>query len=268
MIIKIKRIIVFVLISSNIIPFFTSCNSKNLKYLTNNNRQISDTVRHFENTSNTDYRLRKDDLLYIKILTTDEKINLLFNIGENSTNTTRSGQGGEFFLSGFTVNDSGYIKVPVLGDFKVIGKNMNEVRKMVQDRTDKYLIKAITDVKFVSFKITFLGETRSQGPIYIYQEKIDFLEAIGRAGGVTDFGDIKHIKVIRPTEKGYSEFFVDLTDPVILNSSNLYLYPNDIVIIDPIKNKAFRNTAQDYFMLVSILTSAISTVFLILNLTK
>jgi polysaccharide export outer membrane protein len=120
----------------------------------------------------------------------------------------------------------------------------------------------------VSFKVTFLGEVGSQGPVYIYQEKIDFLEAISRAGGVTNYANMKRVKVLRPSEAGYFEYYVDLTDVNTLSTQQMFLYPNDIVIVDPVNSKNFRNKAQDYFVLISLFTSTISTVFLIISLTK
>jgi polysaccharide export outer membrane protein len=245
-----------------------SCNTKSIKYFEHKNRSQNDSVWFYPNGVQEEYKLHINDLLYIKILTTDNRINALFNIGENASNNSRSSQGGEFFLSGFTVNDTGYIKVPVLGDFKVVGKTMPEVRKMVQARTDELLIKAITNVKLVSYKISFIGEVNTQGSILIYQERIDFPEALARVGGLTEYADIKHVKVLRPDSNGYTEFYVDLSDINFLKSQNIYLYPNDLVIVDENKNKAFRNATQDYFMLVSMLTSTISIFFLIWSFKK
>jgi len=91
---------------------------------------------------------------------------------------------------------------------------------------------------------------------------------LARVGGLTEYADIKHVKVLRPDSNGYTEFYVDLSDINFLKSQNIYLYPNDLVFVDANKNKAFRNATQDYFMLVSMLTSTISIFFLIWSFKK
>jgi polysaccharide export outer membrane protein len=263
---KLKTYLIFFSSVLLLISVFGACTNKKQRFLYD--KINYDTTHFYQNQYRQDYKLRASDIVYIKILTTDEKINTLFNIGDDAGNNARVQAGGEFYLSGFTVTDSGYIKVPVLGEIFVAGKTLPEVRDLVQNQTDKYLKNAITNVRLVSFRISFLGEVRQQGAIFFYQEKIDVIEALARAGGVTDYADLTKIKVISPRDNGYFERDIDLTKIDLLSKESIMLYPNDIVIVDALKNKTFRNRAQDYFMITSVFTSTISTIFLILSLTK
>jgi len=259
---KMKIKIFLFIISIVIILLSSSCLQKNLRYLHKNAPKTDSTV-YYETPPPT-YKLKIYDVLNISVITTDEKINAIFNIG--TSNTQRAGSGGEFFLSGFTVNDSGYVQVPIMGNFKLVGKTMLEVREIIQKRTDELLINAIINVKLVSFKISFLGEVNSQ--IFVYQDKIDFLEAVSRVGGVGDNADKRHIMIVRPTDKGSMVFYVDLTDRLLLTSEKIYLYPNDLVIVEPLKSKNVKLNVQEYMFWISAITSTLTTLYLIMTLTK
>ena len=65
-----------------------------------------------------------------------------------------------------------------------------------------------------------------------------FLEAISRAGGVTDFSRLNRIMVVRTTSAGYKSFKIDLASVRNCWSSEaFYLQPDDIVYAGPDKNK-------------------------------
>ena len=90
------------------------------------------------------------------------------------------------------------------------------------------------------------------------------MEAISRAGDITDYGDRKRIVVIRPTEVGSQVFRLDLTDKNILSSPGFNLYPNDVVYVEPLKSKSFKLNIP----VASLFLTSISTLILILNLVK
>lgn len=259
---KLKSYIFFLVI---FIIFSSSCN-KRVRYIYKKDQKQDSTYSYKVNSG--EYRLKPNDLLHIKIITTDEKINKLFQIGDLSGNNSRSNNGGEFYLSGFTVNDSGYVQVPILGSIPAAGKTVPEFRSDVTSKTHEYLNDAIVSVKFVSFKISFLGELKREGPIYIYQDNIDILEAVARAGGVSEYGNMKKVMVIRKGENERIVYKLDLTNRELLSSEKFYLYPDDIIIVEPIKAKIAQMNLRDYMFFLSAFSSALTTGILILNLVK
>ncbi len=245
--------------------FSSSCN-KRVRYIYKKD-QKQDSIYSYKINSG-EYRLKPNDLLHINIMTTDEKINELFQIGDLSGNNSRSNNGGEFYLSGFTVNDSGYVQVPILGSIPASGKTVPEFRSDVTYKTHEYLNDAIVSVKFVSFKISFLGELKKEGPIYIYQDNIDILEAVSRAGGVSEYGNMKEVTIVRKGENERLVYKLDLTKRELLSSNKFYLYPDDIIIVEPINAKIAQMNLRDYMFFLSAFSSALTTGILILNLTK
>lgn len=246
-----------------ILLFASSCNRR-VRYIYKED-QKTDSVYSY-NVKSEMYKLKPNDVLHIKIITTEPDINKLFEIGEQNNNANQFQNGGSFFLSGFTVNDSGYVQVPILGNIKAEGKTVGEFRNDVTSKTHDYLKDAIVNIKFVSFKISFLGEIQNKGSIYIYQDNIDILEAVSRAGGVTDYADMRDVTVVRQENGKRLVYKLDLTQRELLTSEKFYLYPDDIIIVDPIKAKIAQMNVRDYFFFFSALSSAISTTALVISL--
>lgn len=246
-----------------ILVFASSC-SRRVRYIYKENQQI-DSVYSYPVKSKK-YKLKPDDILQIKIITTEPDINKLFQIDEQNNNTNQNLNGGSFYLSGFTVNDTGFVQIPVIGTLKAAGKTVSEFRNEVTSKTHEYLKDAVVNVKFVNFKISFLGEVNNKGPIYIYQDNIDILEAVSRAGGITDYANMKDITVVRKEKNKRIVYKLDLSKRELLTSEKFYLYPDDIIIVEPINAKIAKINIKDYIFFISALSSAISTTVLILNI--
>jgi len=255
----------YIFILGILIIISSSCN-KRVRYIYKKDTN-QDTIYTY-NVSSSKYKLKSNDVLHIQISTTDEDISKLFQVGDLSGNNSRSNNGGEFYLSGFTVNDTGYVQIPILGSLPAEGKTVAEFRSDVTSKTHEYLNDAIVNVKFVSFKISFLGEVNRKGPVYIYQDNIDILEAVARAGGVTGYADLSKVTVVRKGENQRIVYQLDLSDRELLTSQKFYLYPDDIIIVEPIKAKIAQMNIRDYLFFLSAFSSALTTVVLIINLTK
>ncbi len=258
--------ILLVLFAISSLISLSSCTRKNYKYIEAKG-ETSDTTTYFKNPPPI-YRLQPQDILNITILTTDPKINRLFSVGQQGSNFNQSTNGGSFYLSGFTLTNEGEIEIPIVGKINLLGETLQDAQAKIRKETKKLLPNALVHVKLVSFKITFLGEVAKKGPIYIYQDKINILEALGRVAGITDYGDKANLLIVRPTEVGQKIIRIDVSDRELLASENFFLYPEDIVIVEPIKSKIFRLNVSDYMLIVSTAVSTLTTGFLILNLVK
>jgi len=237
-----------------------------IRYIQDKN-EVFEKISEYVNKA-PDYQLQKKDILYLKIASTNKEINKYFTLETGQQNSSQNSQGNKFYLSGFTVNDTGYVSVPVLGDLYVETSTIKEVQELVQKRTDELLNNAIATVKLVSFYITFLGEINSQGKIVVMQDEINILDALALAGGVADYGNKKNVLVVRQTINGTKTFRIDLTERELLSSDKFYMLPNDIVIVEPLKNKSFQLGVRDYSLVLTTVTSTITMVLLVINLLK
>jgi polysaccharide biosynthesis/export protein len=245
----------------------TSCMHNKIRYIIDS-FENKGAVAEYPNPP-VDYLIQKKDILSVKISTQNKEINDFFTIsGQQFGNFAGGTQGNIFYLYGYTVNDSGNIVLPIVGDIYVEGKSINEIRHIVSKRVDERLNNADVVVNLVSFYLTFLGEFGSQGKLTIMQDNINIIDAVAMAGGITEYGDMKKILLVRKTEKGTKTFRIDLTERSLLLSDKFHLQPNDILIAEPMKNKSFQLGVRDYSLALSTITSTIAIILLVINLKK
>ncbi len=245
---------------SNLVLIFfliliAGCQSgRNITYLKDLN--ISENDKVFLN-KNIPYRIKPNDILYVRVLSTNKEVAELYNNNPAQGVTTSLRSEADQYVNGFSVDKEGNIVLPVLGKLHVGGLTLEEAYDVIQDQANEFLINATVIVRLMNYKITVLGEVRQPGVYSVYNNQATVLELIGRAGDVTSFGDKKHILVIRPTEEGSKTYELDLTDKSMLTNPGYYLMPNDVVYVKPIKGKAFRVNLPLWSLILSSLTTII-----------
>ncbi len=158
----------------------------------------------------------------------------------------------------YTVNDSGFINFPFVGQIQVENLTILEAKDTIKEALSKYISNATVIVKFVGKSVTLIGEVENQGKFIIYDDNVNLFTAISMAGGLTDYGDREHVTIIRETYGVAKYYVVDLTDRHIIRSDFYYLKPEDIVIIPPLKHKSFGFTSFPYTLVLSSLTTIIA----------
>jgi polysaccharide export outer membrane protein len=242
-----------------VVILFGSCTSqKKLMYLSNLD---TSSVQQFFPMQRPDYRIQYQDILYVNISTLNSEMNDLLNPGTQRFTSTTFRDESNIYIFGYTVNDSGSITLPILGDIIVNGLTVSEVIQSIQKRADSYLKDAIVIVKLLSFKFTVLGEVNRPGMYTNYNNQLTVLEAIGMAGNLTDFGNREDVLVVRPSKQGTHTYRINLQDKNLLKSQGYFLLPNDIVIVEPIKSKIFLLNIPT----ISLVLSSISTLILVLT---
>ena len=187
------------------------------------------------------YRLKPGDHLYIKIYSIDPKTSKFFQ-----TDFPQFMSSTYLYLNSYKVDEEGYLSFLFIDKMFVKGMTVNEVQDMIQSSLDQYFKESTAFVKLVNFQITILGEIGSPGTFEIQKEDISMYEAIGRAGGFTDYSNVKQVKLIRQTAGGSKIYQLDLTSINFLESQYLHLQPNDVIYVDPRKSKRFVFTKFPY----------------------
>jgi polysaccharide biosynthesis/export protein len=247
------------------IILMASCTSqKKLAYLNNLSETGGEEMFTMEIP---DYRIQPRDILYItvKAMTPEGTISDFLtstrSLGGSNSNLGESGS----YLYGYDVNPEGEIVLPAVGSIKVEGLTLEETRKLVQTMAEKVFKKATVECKLLSFKFTVIGEVKAPGTYINYNNYLTVLEAIGRAGGLSDFGRRDRILVIRPVAGGTKTYTLNLQDKRILSSGAYFLLPNDVVIIEPESKKIFNLNLPTFSFILTTVTSAITTTLLLIN---
>jgi polysaccharide biosynthesis/export protein len=216
------------------------------------------------------YKIQPRDVLYItvKAMNPEGKIqDFLSSTGSIVSSGSTQGDVGGFFY-GYDVNQEGNVIIPVVGTVKVEGLTLEETRKVLQTSIDNVFKASTVECKLLSFKFTVIGEVKASGTYVNYNNYLTVLEAIGRAGGVSDYGNRDRVLVVRSSDKGTKTFRLNLQDKHILSSEAYFLLPNDVVIVEPLKQKIFNMNLPTISFVISTFTATISMTLLLINYLK
>ncbi len=243
-----------------IIFLFASCTSqKKVVYLQNEGTGPQQgTYPPFE------LKIVNQDILSIQVFT----INTEAFPGIASTVDKQVIDNRSAYEKGFVVDNQGAIELPLIGKVKLAGLSIADARDTLAGRFSHYMDDPVVLIKKLSFKVTILGEVARPGLFYIPNEKVSLLEALGMAGDLTYFGNRKEIKIIRRMGDGYREIMVDLTTSQPLTSEAAWLYPDDVVYIEPIKRKGVTTISPTVAVVSSIIASLALIFTVILRETK
>jgi polysaccharide biosynthesis/export protein len=213
------------------------------------------------------YKIQPRDILYItiKAMTPNGRIEDFLMSANNYGGTyIAQGESGGY-IYGYDVNSDGNIILPVVGSIRVEGLTLEDTRKLLQKSADEIFKNATVECKLLSFKFTVIGEVKIPGTYVNYNNYLTVLEAIGRAGGIDDYGKRDRVLVIRPTDKGTKTYRLNLQDKNILSSEAYFLLPNDVVIIEPQGNKTFNLNLPAFTFFITTVLSTITTTILLID---
>lgn len=222
---------------------------------------------------NEPYRLQVNDILDIRLKAEDEKLVSVFN----QTNQQGTQSGGQYieqnlYFTSYTIDRQGNIRLPYLGDINVLGYTEKEVREKVEEELSKYF-KNTSDifvtVKLAGIRFTVIGEVANPGTIVLFQNQVNIVQAIANAGDIKLTGNRKKITVLRNEIDGIKKYKLDLTDIDLFNSKSFYIQSNDIISVEPLKQKSWgtgTTGAQSFSTIISVLSLVTTTVLLVRTL--
>lgn len=257
--------------------FFLSCSpTKNITYF----EDLTDTSKIYIQAINGTYevQIQPDDIVEILVNNINADAAAPFNLGNtnpalttgspitqaatgiNLNTVTTGNKTGE----GYLVDKNGAIDFPVLGNIKVQGLSIPGLKELLKTKLDKYLQDPIVNIRFLNYKVTVLGEVLRPATYSIPSERITLVDAIGMAGDLTIYGKRENVLLIRE-EDGQRKFIrFNLNSSNIFESPYYYLKQNDIVYVEPNKNKTIASNASQIKHL-SIITTALTLLIIIIT---
>jgi len=211
------------------------------------------------------YHIRPKDNLYVGIATPDQDLSKMTDPTTNGVSLAMAYEGiTSKAVNGNVVDADGNITLPMLGKIPVAGLSVTEAEDTLRAISKQYLKDATVKVRLLNFKVTILGEVKLPGIYYNYNNYITVLDAIGLAQGTTDYAKLADVLVLRPMTAGTKTFSLNLNSKSAIQSPAWYLQPDDVVILQPGKNKGL----QQKLPLVGIVVGSLSALLLLLNYLK
>lgn len=179
-----------------------------------------------------DLKIQKNDLLSVQIFSLSTKP----EVSDAIYNQPVTSAG----VAGYLVDNNGNIEHHRLGTIHAEGLTKSELAAEIKKRL-KEPVEVMTDptvlIRFMNLKVTILGQVGREGAISVPGERINILEAVGLAGGITDYGKKTNIRVVRESNGQRETGFVDLTSKDLFDSPFYNLVQNDIIIVESTSQK-------------------------------
>lgn len=206
------------------------------------------------------YTIQKEDVLYVGISSSSSVQSAFFDLSNTSAPTSTSSQHPH--ILGFTVNENGKVLLPVIGEVEAAGLTINDFQKKLTEIAQQYIPNPTIKVFLLNFYVKVLGEVKNPGLFQVLAKNPTVFDALGLAGDVKDFANKKRVKIIRTKPDKTEVRLIDLTKEDVIESDNYYIYPNDIVYVEPLNIKKFstNNTVLPWIV------SAITSIIVVINL--
>lgn len=256
------------LFASFIVIFTSSCgNVKGLQYLQGSFDNDSLSKIEFKEPL-----IQEGDLLAIKVFSDDP--NSTAAVTDQTSSAVEAQDMGSITSSvprpsvtpSFLVDHTGNIQLYKLGVIHAKGMTRRALGDTLARKYESMglLKNPYVEVRLLNYKITLVGEVGRPGIYNVPSERVSVLEAVGLAGGITDFGRRDNVLVIRETD-GVREFgHLDLSKSDVFLSRFYYLNQNDMIVVDVRKNKSNVND-QITVRNITIAASILSTIAIFIN---
>ena len=258
----------FRLIALGIMLLLGACNAqKNILYL-----QDVESGTEIALPENYIIRLKPLDQITVVVNSSNPELAKSFNsstsfsslAGTNSTTAT-----SESSLQVLTIDERGYITLPILGEVECAGMTRQELADKIERLIVEggYIADPQVNVRFAGLTISILGEVNKPGRYDIKRDQITILEALALAGDLTIYGDRSSVAVVREMDGKSVVTKLDLRSSDIFTSPCYYLEQNDVVIVSPNKYKAATSEInQNRSFWISLTSTTISLATLIITI--
>ncbi|MBU6158223.1 MAG: polysaccharide biosynthesis/export family protein [Bacteroidetes bacterium] len=176
--------------------------------------------------------IQKNDHLNITVSSLNPEATSLFNISTSTVNTEET-------VNGYWVDSNGDIQFPLLGEIKAAGLTKEALRKEILSKLKEraLLTDPIVNIRYLNFRVTIVGEVNHPMVVHVPSEKISIMEVLGMAGDLTIYGNRKKVLLIRE-ENGVKQIIrLNLNAADLLSSPYYYLKTNDVVYVEPVKQR-------------------------------
>ena len=238
---------------------FSCVSTKNVGYLKN----VKDAT--YVTDASPEAIIQRSDILSITITSLNAEASIVFNSTNNHVFNSSSSNGSVIQSGGYLVNGDGFIQIPILGNIKAEGLTKRELRDQITNTitTNRLLVDPIVTIRHMNYEVTVIGEVSRPTVINVPNEKISILKALGLAGDITVYGKRDNVLIIREVNGKKTLKRIDMNASTLLQSPYYYLMPNDVVYVEPNKNKLA--SASRGRQLLPALLSGLSVVVIVLD---
>ncbi|MFP3834243.1 polysaccharide biosynthesis/export family protein [Chryseobacterium sp. SIMBA_028] len=228
------------------------------------------------------YRITKNDLLNLNIVTTPKGDAAQFYSSLNTSGGTGGGavssaalggaggssgssSGGNvnFYFNGLKVDSNGDINVFGIGYIKAEGRTLDDVTKEIQSKVNENFQEGKAEVRLNTDGITYyiLGDVEStglSGEKVAHKNTLTITEALAINGGLNRTIDKKDVVIHRKLPEGIKIAKIDLTREDLMNSPYYYIQNGDEIYLNT-RKKSLNGFGKDPIQTLLTGVTAITT---------
>ncbi len=245
-----------------VLGILIACNTHRNTILLND-LQVNAMVEDSSLVVHHDYRIKARDLLFVTVNFLDSGTSFPSRSDSEDDDDERAPafRPTDVYFRSYTVSDSGFLSLPLIGSIRVVGQTTEQVRKKLDESLAKHFKLATSQVKVANMRIVVLGEVLRPGNHYFFNNRMNIFEAISLAGDFNEFADRNRLTIVRETDEGRKSVKLNLSRIDVLHPYFI-VKPGDIIYVEPLKTRSLNRIASS----IGIVFSAVSTVAILARL--
>ncbi|MFC0514105.1 polysaccharide biosynthesis/export family protein [Mucilaginibacter angelicae] len=182
--------------------------------------------------------IQPGDVLALNVKSLNSDGSAIFNSGAPTTAKGKDGSSSASSPSdGYLVNKDGEIQLPLVHGVKVGQLSLEEAAAVIKGKISSYLKEPEVTVALMNFKVSVLGDVAHPDVLSVTDERFSITDALSRAGDLTPTANRNNILLVREVDGKRKYINIDITSPRLFESPYYYLKSNDLIYVEPGKNK-------------------------------
>lgn len=164
----------------------------------------------------------------------------------------------------FIITPEGLTELPMIGVHKLGGLTPRQAEDYLEDQFSKHFVNPFVVVKLLNRRVMLFNGLGNGKVVLLGNHQVNLIEAIGQAGGLSDFTRADEIRLIRVSDKGQEVYHIDLSKIDGVRFALMPLQSGDIIYVEGEKRigQRFAQRIQPWFSVISL----VSTTLIIINL--
>ena len=215
-------------------------------------------------TSNDEYVINVNDVFKFQFFR--NKGNRIVDISSGSGGTGSSQNLNSSAVISFTIKADSLVEVPILGEINLVGKTIREAEEYMVSLYSQYYKDPFVQITVTNRRvIVFPGSGGDAQVVYLKNNNTTLLEALALAGGITDRGRAKRIKLIRVVDGEKKVYLIDLSTIEGLQYTDLVVQNGDYIYVEPVPELG-KELLREIAPIFSLVSSTAGIIFIISKL--
>lgn len=159
----------------------------------------------------------------------------------------------------FVVNMEGFAELPMIGTQKLSGLTKRQAEDYLEEQFGQHFVNPFVIVNVLSRRVFYFNGQGSGKVIPLGNNQVSLVEAIGLAGGISDYSRADQIKLIRFTNDKQEVFLIDLSKIEGAQFANLPLRSGDLIYVEAERRlgQRFARNVTPWFSVLGIVSSSL-----------